>query len=68
MTLTKMRLKELCESMLILLTNEQECVILEKFVEEPSPYEWEEQDIVEQIQKIIHDCPRPVKSLPDFLI
>ena len=52
MTLTKLKLKKLCESMRILITKEQEQLILERFGEEPWPYEWSEQDIIMQILKI----------------
>ena len=68
MILTKCSLKKLCESMQIWLTQEQERVILERFGEEPCLYEWGEQDITEQIQKIIRDYPRLAKPLPDFLL
>jgi len=57
MTLTKRSLKKLCESWRIVITGEQERLILERFSEEPYPYEWGEQDITEQIRQIIHDDP-----------
>jgi hypothetical protein len=67
MTLTKCSLKKLGESMQIRFTKEQECVILERFGDEPWPYEWSEQDIVEQVLKIVRDYSSPVKPLPDFI-
>jgi hypothetical protein len=55
MILTKQSLEKLGESMFILFTAEQERLILERFGEEPWPYEWSEQDISEQISQILYD-------------
>ena len=67
MTLTKRSLKKLGESMRIWFTVEQENIILERFGEEPYPYEWSRQDIIEQIRQIIAEHPSKPKPLPDFL-
>ena len=67
MTLDKRKLKKWGESMRIWLTKEQERLILERFGEEPEPYEWSEQDIVNGIRQIVHENPRHLKPLPDFL-
>ena len=68
MTLTKRSLRKLGESLFILFTKEQENIILERFSKEPMPYAvWSEQDIIEQIRKILIDYPAPEKPLPDFL-
>ena len=53
MTLNKRSLKKLSESMRVCFTQEQERIILERFGEEPWPYEWSEQDISEQIDRIL---------------
>jgi len=66
MILTKRSLKKLSESMRIWFTSEQERVILERFGKEPLPYAWSEQDISEQIRKIIHDYPDLEEPLPGF--
>jgi len=67
MTLNKRKLKKLGESMWIIFTEEQERIILERFSEEPWPYEWSDWDITMQIRQIIADHPRPPQPLPDFL-
>ncbi|WP_207643855.1 hypothetical protein [Desulfitobacterium hafniense] len=49
-------------------TKEQEAIILERFGTEPGDgHEWSEQDIAEQIRKIVRDNPAPPPKLPDFL-
>jgi hypothetical protein len=67
MTLNKQKLIRLGESWWIMFTKEQELLILERFGEEPWPYEWSEQDICEQIRHIVRDNPAPPKPLPVFL-
>ena len=67
MTLNKRKLKKWSESMRIWLTKEQEHLILERFGEEPEPYEWSEEDVVKGIRQIVHENPHPPKSLPNFL-
>jgi hypothetical protein len=67
MTLNKRSIKKLQESMWVWFTAEQEQIILERFSEEPYPYEWSEQDISEQIDRILLDHPRPPLPEPDFL-
>jgi len=52
-TLTKRELKKLGESMWVRITQEQECIILDRFGTEPEPYEWSEQDIAVQIQNFL---------------
>ena len=49
MTINKRWLRKTTESMRVLITKEQERLILERFSEEPWPYAWSEQDIVTQI-------------------
>lgn len=54
MTLTKKALKKLEELMCITFTSKQKSVILERFGTEPDEsHEWSEQDITEQIRKIL---------------
>ena len=53
MTLNKRKLRRWKESMFILLTEQQEQCILERFGTEPEPYEWSEQDIAIQIRNFI---------------
>jgi len=67
MTLTKRSLKTLGEGMRIGFTEEQELLILERFSEEPLPYEWSEQDVFMQIRKIVAANPSSRTHLPDFL-
>ena len=64
MILTKKDLEEWQESMFTLLTTEQIRVILERFGEEPEPYEWTEQDIAIQIRNYI-GCGEFVKTMID---
>ena len=53
MTINKKWLRKTTESLRVLITKEQERLILERFSEEPFPYEWSEQDIHVQIQNFI---------------
>ena len=53
MTLNKRKLRKWRESMMVLFTKEQERRILERFGEEPWPYEWSEQDIAMQIENLL---------------
>lgn len=53
MTINKKWLRKTAESMRVLISKEQERLILERFSEEPFPYEWSEQDIHVQIQNFI---------------
>ena len=64
MTLCKRKLKKLCEGLWISISKEQERVILERFGEEPEPYEWTEQDIVVQIQNFL-GCGEFVRTVKD---
>jgi hypothetical protein len=57
MILTKKDLDRLQESMHHWFTSEQRQEILEAFGSEPDEYEWSEQDIAENIRKIIRDNP-----------
>ena len=57
MILTKKDLDRLQESMHHWVTSEQRQEILEAFGSEPDEYEWSEQDIAENIRKIIRDNP-----------
>ena len=64
MILNKRQLKKWGESMRVFISKEQERMILERFGEEPEPYEWTEQDIVVQIQNFLGcgEFVRPVKD------
>ena len=64
MTLNKRKLKRWGESMWVHFSKEQEREILERFGEEPEPYEWSEQDIFVQIRNYI-GCGEFVKSMID---
>ena len=57
MILTKKNLDRLQKSMHHWFTSEQRQEILEIFGSEPDEYEWSEQDIAENIRKIIRDNP-----------
>jgi hypothetical protein len=57
MALTKKDLHRLQESMHHWFTARQEQIILETFSSEPDDYALTEQDIAEQIRKIIRDNP-----------
>jgi len=67
MTLNKQKLKKLGESMWVWFTKEQERIILGRFGTEPEPYEWSEQDIVEQIRKICLEHPAPKTKDPPWM-
>ena len=65
MTLSEKDLRKWEESTFTSLTSEQRRIILERFESEPEPYEWSEQDIAEQIDRICLDHPAPKrKDLP----
>ena len=64
MTLTEKKLKQMGESMRVRFTAEQKRAILERFGEEPEPYERSEQDIAVQIQNFI-GCGEFVKAVRD---
>lgn len=67
MILNKRKLREWEKSSFISFTKEQEKLILEQFgTEHGNGQEWSEQDIVEQVRKIMRAHPRPVR-LSDFL-
>jgi hypothetical protein len=59
MTLTEKDLRTWEESAFTPFTAEQRAIILERFGTEPEPYEWSEQDIAEQIDRICLDHPTP---------
>jgi len=67
MTLTEKDLRKWEESSFTPFTAEQRRIILERFGTEPEPYEWSEQDIAQQIDRICldHPAPRP-KYLPEW--
>jgi len=68
MILNRKKLRAWEKSAHILFTKEQEAIILERFGTEPGDgHEWSEQDIAEQIRKIVRDNPAPPPELPDFL-
>lgn len=67
MILTKRSLRKWEESMFTLLTAEQQRIILERFGSEPEPHVWSEQDIAEQIRKIILECPAPKRKDPPWI-
>lgn len=61
MTITKAYLNQLCQSARLTISTEQETEILRLFSVEPGDgHEWTEQDICEQIRKIV--CLRSSKS------
>jgi len=66
MTLTEKDLQKWEESTFTPFTEEQRRIILERFGTEPEPYEWTEQDIAEQIDRICLDHPT-TKVYPRFL-
>jgi hypothetical protein len=45
-------------------TAEQRQIILERFEAEPEPYEWSEQDIAEQIDRVCLEHPAPQPKAP----
>jgi len=54
MTINRRSLKNMMQSMRVLITKEQEQAILERFGTEPEPYEWSQQDIAVQIRNYLH--------------
>jgi len=67
MTLTEKDLQEWEESTFTPFTAEQSAIILKRFGTEPESYEWSEQDIAEQIDRICLDHPAPrQKYLPEW--
>lgn len=68
MILNKRKLRAWGKSAHILFTKEQEDIILERFGTEPDEmHEWTEQDIAEQVRKIVRDHPGPAFKVPDLL-
>jgi len=65
MTINKRWLRKTTASLRVLITKEQELLILERFGEEPEPYEWSEQDIFVQIQNFL-GCGEFVKKAEPF--
>jgi len=63
-TLNKRKLRKLTERMWVAITKEQEDIILDRFGEEPEPYEWSEQDITTQIRNYL-GCGEFEKSMRD---
>jgi len=53
MIMTRKKLKDLCDSMRWRISPELESKILLEYGEEPTPYEWSEQDLFEQIRKLV---------------
>lgn len=66
MTLNKKKLRKWAESARIILTHEQERLILEAYGTE-SEYGWSEQDISQGIRRIMSEHPAPPPKLPNFL-
>jgi hypothetical protein len=67
MILTEKDLRKWEESMFTRLTTEQKQIILERFGTEPEPYEWSEQDIAEQMDRICSDHPAPRPKDPPWM-
>lgn len=63
MIMTKKKLRNLCESMHWWISPELESKILADFGEEPIPYEWSEQDLFEQIRKLVSHEQSQIKQL-----
>lgn len=61
MTLTEKDLQKWEESTFTPLTAEQRRIILDRFGTESEPYQWSEQDIAKQIDRIClnHPAPKP---------
>ena len=66
MTLTENDLRKREASTFTAFTEEQRRIILERFGTEPEPYEWTEQDIAEQIDRICLDHPAPKRKDPPW--
>jgi hypothetical protein len=64
MILTEKDLRKWEESTFTPFTPKQRQIILERFGTEPEPYEWSEQDISEQVDRIRLDHPAPKPKLP----
>jgi len=64
MTINKRYLDKYEKSMRVYIPEERKAVILERFGEEPEPYEWSEQDITKQIENYLDwgSWEKPVKS------
>lgn len=67
MTLTEKDLQEWEKSTFTSFTAEQRRIILERFGTEPEFYEWSEQDIAEQIDRICLDHPAPKRKDPPWV-
>jgi hypothetical protein len=61
MTLNKRKLRKMLEGMRVICSKEQERTILERFCEEPWPYEWSDWDICVQVSNFL-GCGEFVKS------
>jgi hypothetical protein len=57
MILTEKDLQEWEKSSFVLFSTEYRNIILDYFGNEPEPYQWSEQDIAEQINKISRNHP-----------
>lgn len=66
MILTEKDLRKWEESTLVPFTAEQRRIILERFGTEPEPYEWSQQDIVQQVDRICLDHPAPERKDPPW--
>lgn len=66
MTLTEKDLRKWEEVNFTPFTAEQRRIILDRFGTEPEPYEWSEQDIVEQVRKICQEHPAPKPKNPPW--
>lgn len=73
MTLNKRKLRAMCKAMRKTITKEQEDVLLERFAEEPWPFEWSQQDIYVQVgnylycghfEKPIQKCSNGPSTIP----
>jgi hypothetical protein len=64
MTLTEKDLREWEESTFTPFTSKQRQIILDRFGTEPEPYEWSEQDIAEQVDRICMENPAPKPKEP----
>jgi hypothetical protein len=67
MTLTEKDLRKWEESTFTPFTAKQRQIILDRFGTEPEPYEWSEQDISEQIDRICIENPAPKPKEPEWM-
>lgn len=66
MILTQKDLRKWEESTFTSFTTEQKRIILERFGTEPESYEWSEQDIAAQIDRICLEHPTPKLKDPPW--